>query len=94
MIAPAQTGIVAHDPGCRTCDIDVNGDRRGMLSPAEIATRWGTPVATIHRLIREERIPILNLSPGSRGGKGPRYRVSACVVRALEASRDAPIPPL
>ncbi len=81
-----------HPVDCRDCDFIIDGDQRGMLKPTDIARRWGVTKTVIYRLIREGRIPIMNLSPGSRGGKGQRYLVRACVVRELEKRHDAPVP--
>lgn len=72
--------------------IVIDGVTRTMLTPRELAAMWNLPVRTIYRLIRTGRLPVLNLAPGSLGGKGDRYRISYRAVRELEASRDAPAP--
>jgi len=100
MSAPhlAETPLVAiqHPSGCRDCTITIGGIERRMLSPVEVADRWGLSTRVIYRLIREKRMPTLNLTPigsSGHGGAGDRYRISCCVVRELEASHDDPIPP-
>lgn len=86
--APA---VVVHPVDVRD-SIVIDGVVRTMLSPRELAALWRLPVNTIYRMIRERRIPVLNLSPGEQGGKGDRYRISYRAIRELEDSRDAPIP--
>lgn len=95
MAAPADPPVVVvhHPADCQACLITIDGVERRMLSPQEIAARWGLSVKVIYRLIREKRMRVLNLSPGTHGGKGDRYRVSCCVIRTLEASSDDPVPP-
>lgn len=72
--------------------IVIDGVARTMLTPREVAALWNISVRTIYRMIRDGRIPVLNLAPGSRGGAGDRYRISVRAIRQLEESRDAPIP--
>lgn len=85
--AAAVRGPAPHPAGCRECDITIGGQTRTMLGPREAAAWAGCSPATIYRLIREERIPTLNLQAGCKGGgngSGQRYLIRACVVRQLD----------
>ena len=101
-LADAPAVVLEHPPGCRDCEIVINGDARSMLSAGEVARRWGVSTKVVYRLIHEGRLPTLDLRPAhardsgpdgrSHGGNGDRYRISCCAVRELETGAGARTP--
>ena len=57
---------------------------RVTYSVGELAERWGCSIDSIYKLIRERRLPALEVGFGLRR---KRYRVPHHAVRDFEASR-------
>jgi len=68
-------------------------DRTQMMTPPQLAERWGVDPDKVLRLIHSGQLRAINLAVNPRGR--PRFRISDDAVRDFEAARSSqpPSPP-
>lgn len=53
------------------------------VSPREAADKLGVSVSTVWRLIRDERLPVIQATPPDKPGLKPRTRITEAALEAF-----------